>query len=319
MTSSLAQKSPLTSQPTYNPSARVKLYNVALDKNDFSSAKKLEHDLMTKKFKTTGQWILGIKRLVESLEKIKNPTVARPQTTLNAGPMLNQPGAIPGIPNAVRPNTYSSVMGMQGPPTGAPPLVGPPITQPPNPRAGPPPTTGFMMPTTAPVTGPPLGLPQKVRPPTTGFSAVMPGNSAAQAPSIVSPPTSTFASMGIQNTNQPPIHTQSQISQGPVMTGPQTIQRPPGQGTSLNSTQRPDQFGQSAPSQPNRQPPPMTRPPPTNSAFSPGASSAQRPPPTFQNLPQQRPPPTFQGTQRPSANYQIPPQRPPQSNGPYGY
>jgi protein transport protein SEC31 len=53
--------------------AGIYLFNKALDHDNFDAAKKIELQLRTRHFNETGSWIVGIKKLVEGLEKGSKP------------------------------------------------------------------------------------------------------------------------------------------------------------------------------------------------------------------------------------------------------
>ncbi|KAJ3318995.1 protein transport protein S31 [Boothiomyces sp. JEL0866] len=53
--------------------AQLTGFSKALENADYATAQKVEHDLRRNHFTSTGQWIVGIKRLVDGLEKLSRP------------------------------------------------------------------------------------------------------------------------------------------------------------------------------------------------------------------------------------------------------
>ncbi|KAI8897478.1 hypothetical protein BC833DRAFT_621220 [Globomyces pollinis-pini] len=262
----------------------------ALNKSDFSTASKIHVDLISKKFDATGQWIGGVKKLIDALERFEKPPAPSPSVTSPHQP-FGSGMAPPPISGNAMPNN----------------LPPPPINRPPPPTFAPP-----------PISGPPRG-------PSGSATPSQPANFAP--PPITGPPRNTNPS-NPNAFPPPPLAGPPRAAAPPhqLGNGPPPVNRPgppnsfaPPPSKPVGGMAPPTNGYSNAP--PNIAPPPRNNynsgPPPTN-----GYNSGPPPTGNFPNQnfpPQNRPPPNGSFTQPPppiNNGYNAPP---PPTNRPYGY
>ncbi|KAL2920129.1 protein transport protein S31 [Polyrhizophydium stewartii] len=229
-----------------------------LDTSDFSMAHNVQMDLMTKRFEVTGQWIVGVKRLIDAIQRIKQHGMLSPPAPAPAAPSMPQqpaggPGVAPPPLGGQRQSFHGGMPSQMPPPPPTQPLAPPPLgampgaqrsSFPPQPPApvGPPPTSmgGY-------ASAPPP------RAPSAGMSPRMP----AGAPPVGPPPV-------------------GRPSVGPPPAGPPPVGPPP---TQFQQPPPPTQFQQPPPPTQFQQPPPPTQAygapnafarPPSASGYGPG-------------------------------------------------
>jgi protein transport protein SEC31 len=310
---------------------------VALEVSDFGSAHKIHHDLMTTQFEKVGLWIVGVKKLVDGLERASQPMVSPVNSHMPfspaQNPLHNQGFGAPSPSQMFNPSnppiqTYQSSM----PP---PPIQGfnqqnviaPPPTQNFNQQnVAPPPTQGFNNPTTSP---PPMQSYKQNQPlpapPVQGFNQPVSqgyGQPTLQRKTSMAPPSSQgFGNQNRvfegQNASSMPANGFSQPS--PPSHSEQQPLPPPPQTTGFNQAPSQQRVPNSAAPQQLQHPPnsgmqphPQVQRKPSNVGFSAG-----RPPPPQNSSARMTAPPSNQGfAKHPSS--QGPPQglnRPP----PTGY
>ncbi len=166
-----------------------------MEAKDFPKASQVQIDLMTRHFDKTGTWIMGVKRLIDSLEKAKNVRVPTPQSAgqWNNISQPSQPMRPPPPTNMQRP---PPMMNSTAPPPQ------PPILQSAHNMSTPPVgnNTQAMPPRpTLPMPGPPSSLPATLmqqRPPPSHQNPsfppnrpmMYPGNMTMNRPPMTRPP-----------------------------------------------------------------------------------------------------------------------------------
>ncbi|RKP02637.1 hypothetical protein CXG81DRAFT_24690 [Caulochytrium protostelioides] len=190
-----------------------------VERQAYPPAQALQVQLMSTHFEQVGSWIVGLKRLIDFLDRDHKEKTAPPPA----------PASMPGMPPP--PPTGRGI----GPPPIGPPPIGPPPTSfgaPPMnapPMSGPPPGSGASQPATSmgmpPMGHPPMPLTRYAAPPASqgGYAAMGPPPAAMGRPAAGASPTSFGApptSFGAPPMGGPPVG-------APPMRGPPT--QPPQQ------------------------------------------------------------------------------------------
>ncbi|KAJ3252469.1 hypothetical protein HK103_001538 [Boothiomyces macroporosus] len=267
---------------------------LALEQGDYSTALKVEHDLRKNHFTATGQWIVGIKRLLDGLEKLSRPAPS--------------PAIQPAAPRA----SFSSGTGLAPPPTssakfGAPPIpsgnfMPPPMSN----QFGAPPISSNQF------GAPPISSNQYGAPPISSNQYGAPPVSTSYNHPVAPPPTTT-------NYGAPPIS--SSYTATPANFAPPPIQNNP---PPVNSFGPPPTRTFTSPTQTFTNPPPtqnFTSPPPNQYGAPPVPVSTQpssfppNPSPLAVQKNELSPPPVPTGNQQPPVqnNVQAPQIPPPVS------
>ena len=313
----------------------------ALDRSDFSTSQRILNDLMTKRFDATGTWIVGVKRIVDTLERVSRPVTSPMQTFPSASSSAPGFGRHPPPPSGGYGNPYPSLAYGQQPPPPAPAsssFVAPPPSNPNNQAAAPPPVKNYGAPLAPSTNTNNYGAPPVPSPAANGYGAppIANGYGAPPVPATAvsgygAPPSPAAAPPVMNNYGQPvpvtagppPIRPSATVP--PSIRHPTSITSPP--PTNFSLPQKTESLSMKSPpgsSAPFANPPPPTNRPsiplanghPTANGFphppQPSVPSGLPPPPS--SRPQMRPTQQPMNAQAPALG--TPHIRPPFPNPP---